>query len=98
MRNRLRRIMPRTETLRDDLESQSKQISTIGVSGGVSFVVGATLATLNPAMGLISLVMLVGGAGFGGAGWIGARRLDRERTVYKQIAERMSEINKAIDK
>lgn len=69
----------------------------MGIGGGASLIVGGFVSLLNPAIGFLALVVMWGGAMTGGAAYIGARRLDDERSVYKQIAERLSAVLKAVE-
>ena len=58
---------------------------------------GSLLTALNPAVGLIALAPALGAAGIGGLAWFGVRRFDDEKTIYKQIGDRLSAIVKAIE-
>jgi hypothetical protein len=90
--NTITRIMRRAEELRDEQEFQRQVITTMGAGGGTSLLVGSLLACINPAMGAMALVPAFGGILVGFAAWVGGRRLDKERTFYRQIAERLAAI------
>jgi hypothetical protein len=90
-------LMRSFETLRDTKESQRQLMGLMAVGGSMSLVVGGILSLLNPAIGFLALVAVGGGGTMVGTGWIGARRLDDERSVCKQIADRLSTIQKAVE-
>lgn len=71
-------------------------IGQMAVGAGTGLITGGVVALLNPAIGFLALIAVGGGAVMGGAAWIGMRRLDDERSVYRQIAERLSAILKAV--
>lgn len=95
--NRLTKIMRQAEAMRDRRESERGLVGQMAIGGGTGLIVGGVIALLNPAIGLLALVAAGGGAVMGGAAWFGVRRLDDERTVYKQIAERLAIIVKAVE-
>lgn len=95
--NRLTLIMREAERLRDKRGSERGLIGQMAVGGGTGLIVGGVVALLNPAIGFLALIAVAGGAVMGGAAWIGARRLDDEQSAYKQIAERLAAILKAIE-
>lgn len=95
--NRLTAIMRKAETLRDKRESERSLVGQMAVGGGTALIIGGVVSLLNPAIGFLALVAVGGGAIMGGAAWIGARRLDDERSAYKQIAERLSAILKVVE-
>lgn len=94
--NRLTFIMREAETLRDRRESERGLIGQMAVGGGTALIIGGIISLLNPAIGFLALIAVGGGAMMGGAAWIGARRLDDERSAYRQIAERLSAILKVV--
>jgi hypothetical protein len=59
------------------------------VGGGTALIFGGIISLLKPAIGFLALIAVGGGAMMGGAAWIGARRLDDERSAYRQIAEQL---------
>jgi uncharacterized membrane protein HdeD (DUF308 family) len=69
----------------------------MAVGGGTALIIGGVVALLNPAIAFLALVAVGGGAIMGGAAWIGVRRLDDERSAYKQIGERLSAILKVVE-
>jgi hypothetical protein len=93
----LTEILRSAEEFRDKRESQRGLIGQMAVGAASGLIVAGAVAMLNPAIGLFALAAIVGGAGIGGVGWTGARRLDDERSVYKQIADRLAVILKAVD-
>jgi hypothetical protein len=95
--NRLTRIMREAERMRDKRESERGLVGQMAVGGGTGLIIGGVVALLNPAIGFLALIAVGGGAVMGGAAWIGARRLDDERSAYKQIAERLSAILKVVE-
>jgi hypothetical protein len=68
----------------------------MAVGGGTSLIVGGIIALLNPAIHFLALFPVGGGVAMGVAAWIGVRRLDDDRSAYKQIAERLSTILKVV--
>jgi hypothetical protein len=95
--NRLTLIMREAERLRDKRESERGLVGQMAVGGGTGLIIGGVVALLNPAIGFLALVAVGGGAVMGGAAWIGVRRLDDERSSYKQIVERLSAILKVLE-
>lgn len=95
--NRLTLIKREAERMRDTRESERSLIGQMALGGATGLIVGGVIAMLNPVVGLFGLVAVGGGAVMGGAAWIGARRLDNERSAYKQIAERLADILKAVE-
>jgi hypothetical protein len=62
---------------------------------GSALIVGGIVATLGPA-GLAALVPVVGGLATLGASSVGVARSDDEKTGYKQLVDRLTELHKAI--
>jgi hypothetical protein len=95
--NRLTLIMSEAERLRDTRESERGLVGQMAVGGGTGLIIGGDVALLNPVIGFLALIAVGGGVVMGGAAWIGARRLDDERSAYKQIAERLSAVLKEVE-
>ena len=95
--NRLTLTMRETERLRDKRESWRSLIGQMALGGGTGLIIGGVVAFLNPVVGLLALIVAGGGALMGVTGWIAARRLDDQRSAYKQITDRVSAIIKAVD-
>jgi len=95
--NRLALTMRETERLRDRRESWRSLTGQMAVGGGTGIIIGGVVAFLNPAIGFLALIVAGGGALAGAAGWMIARRLDDQRSAYKQITERVSAIIKAVE-
>ena len=95
--NTLTRTMRRAEELRDEREFRRSLATTMGAGGGTALLVGSLLACLNPVVGAIALIPAAGGAWVGFVAWAGGRRLDKERTLYRQIAERLAAVLKGVE-
>ena len=95
--NRLTLIMREAERLRDKRESERGLVGQMAIGGGTGLIIGGVVALLNPAIGFLALIAVGGGAVMGGAAWMGIRRLDDERSAYKQLAERLSAILKVVE-
>jgi hypothetical protein len=94
--NTIMRIMRRAEELRDERETDRGVVNSMALGGGTGLIVGGIVACLNPVIGLFAIIPAIGGLAMAGTSWMGVRRLDKERTLYRQIAERLAVIYKAI--
>ena len=94
--NTIARIMRKAEERRDEVETDRGWISTMAAGGGAALIVGSVIASLNPIVGVLALAAAAGGLAMAGTSWIGLRRLDKEKTIYRQIAERLAEVLKAV--
>ena len=84
------------EERRDQKETHRGWVKQIGLAGSGALVFGGILACLNPAIGVLAIIPVAGGIFVAGTSCFGMKRLVEERTLYKQLAERLSEIRKAM--
>jgi hypothetical protein len=94
--NELSTLMRLAEERRDQKETHRGWVNQFGLAGSGALVFGGILACLNPIIGVLAIIPIAGGIFVAGTSCIGMRRLDEEKTLYKQLAERLSEIRKAI--
>jgi hypothetical protein len=94
--NAVRGMARRAEELQGRREFTRTALTTAGAGGGTALVVGGTLACLNPAIGLIAPIAAAGGAWMGLEGYFAGRKLEQERVLYKQLAERVLAISKGM--
>ena len=91
--NELSALMRLVEERRDKKETFRGWVNQFGLTGSGALVFGGILACLNPAIGILGIIPV---AAFS---WsehhVGVKRLDEEKTLYKQLPERLSEIRKA---
>jgi hypothetical protein len=94
--NAIKRCMRIAERRRDKNDTHARIIQATAIGGGSALIVGGIVATLNPVVGLLALVPVVGGMATLGVSCLGVSRVDDEKSGYKQLAERLAEIHKAI--
>jgi hypothetical protein len=95
--NTIIRIMRKAEELQGQREFTRNALTSAGIGGSTALVVGGILACLNPAIGLVVLIPAAGGAWMAIEGYMAGRKLELERVLYKQIAERLATISKGLD-
>ncbi len=95
--NTVVRIMRKVEEYRDEREFHRALVTTMAAGGGTALIVGSIMAGLNPLVGGFALVPAAVGVWSAGVAWIAGGRLDKERILYKQIAERLAAIIKAME-
>ena len=93
--NELSALMRLAEERRDQKETHRGWVNQFGLAGSGALVFGGILACLNPAIGVLAIIPVAGGIFVAGTSCFGMKRLDEEKTLYKQLAERLSEIRKA---
>jgi hypothetical protein len=71
-------------------------VAQLAIGGGATLLIGSVIASLNPVIGVFALIPAVGGVVMSGAAWIGLRRVDKEKTLYRQIGDRLGEIRRGI--
>jgi hypothetical protein len=94
--NELSALMRLAEERRDQKETHRGWVNQFGLAGSGALVFGGILACLNPAIGVLAIIPVAGGIFVAGTSCFGMKRLDEERTLYRQLAERLSEIRKAM--
>jgi hypothetical protein len=94
--NAISRILRKVEELRDERETDRGLVAQLAIGGGATLLIGSVIASLNPVIGVFALIPAVGGVVMSGAAWIGLRRVDKEKTLYRQIGDRLGEIRRGI--
>jgi hypothetical protein len=84
------------EERRDRKEWHRSVVTTSALGGSASLIIGSIVASLNPVVALFAIVPLIGGIVIGGSAYFGASLLERERSLYKQIADRLAAIVKEL--
>lgn len=89
---RIQRLKRLLEDERNAREHQKDFLSRAGIGGGIGLVTGSLIAAAHATFPPIALISLGGGAWMLLIGYFRSKQLDQEQNLYKQLADRMTEI------
>ena len=96
IRSRIRHLWRLCEERCDQRKLDKEIILQMGVVGGVGLVTGSLIASASATFPFVVMVPIVGGAWMALQGHFGVRRLDAERLLYQQLAERAKQISDVV--